>query len=69
MSHRKPEEIEDEIELQRAQLAATVDQLTAKLDVKDRMTTDTGKPRPEVLAVAGSLVVALVALAWWRRRN
>ncbi len=69
MSHRKPEQIEDEIELQRAQLAATVDQLTAKLDVKDRMTTDTGKPRPEVLAVAGSLVVALVALAWWRRRN
>jgi hypothetical protein len=69
VTHRKPEEIEHEIELQRAQLAATVDELTAKLDVKDRMTTDSGKPRPEVLAMAGAVVVTLVALAWWRRKN
>ena len=34
MSNRTPEQIEAEIEAQRDQLAATVDQLTAKLDVK-----------------------------------
>lgn len=69
MTNRTPEQIEAEIEEQRAQLAATVDQLTAKLDVKARLTTDSGKPRPEVLAAAGSLVAMAVALLWWRRRH
>jgi len=69
VTNRTPEQIEAEIEEQRAQLAATVDQLTAKLDVKARMTTDSGKPRPEVLAAAGSLVAMAVALLWWRRRH
>jgi hypothetical protein len=68
VSHRRPEQIEAEIEAQREQLAATVDQLTHKLDVKDRMTTDTGRPRPELLAAAGVTVVAVVALVLWRRR-
>ncbi len=68
MSNRRPEQIEAEIEAQRDQLAATVDQLTHKLDVKDRMTTDTGRPRTGVLAVAGVAVVAAVALVLWRRR-
>jgi len=69
VTNRTPEQIEAEIEEQRAQLAATVDQLSAKLDVKARMTTDSGKPRPEVLAAAGSLVAMAVALLWWRRRH
>ena len=68
MSHRRPEQIEAEIEAQREQLAATVDELTHKLDVKDRMTTDHGRPRPELLAAAGVAVVAVVALVLWRRR-
>lgn len=68
MSHRRPEQIEAEIEAQREQLAATVDELTHKLDVKDRMTTANGRPRPELLAGAGIAVVAVVALVLWRRR-
>ena len=69
MTDRTPEQIEAEIEEQRAQLAATVDQLSAKFDVKAKMTTESGKPRPEVLAAAGSLVAMAVALVWWRRRH
>ena len=53
---RTPEELEADVALQREQLAATVDDLAAKLDVKsqaqqkvaalkDSATTDTGAPR------------------------
>ena len=77
---KTPEELEAEIARQREQLAGTVDQLAAKLDVKsqaqqkvaslkDSATTDTGQPRTEVLAAAGSLVAMAVVLLLWRRRN
>ena len=77
---RTPEQIEAEIEVQREQLAATVDELAAKLDVKtqakekvaslkDSATTDAGQPRPEVLAAVGSLVAMAVVLLLWRRRD
>jgi len=74
-----PEQIEADIARQREELATTVAQLEAKLDVKaraqhkaaelkDRATTPDGKPRPEVLG-AGVAVVALVGLLLWRRRH
>ena len=54
------------------------DELAAKLDVKsqakekvaslkDSATTDSGTPRAEVLAAAGSLVAMAVVLLLWRR--
>jgi len=75
-----PQQIEAEIEAQRARLGATVDALAAKLDVKsrasakaadlkDRATTDTGRPRPDLLAVAAVALGLLVALSVWRRRG
>ena len=75
-----PQQLEAEIEAQRTQLAGTVDALAAKLDVKsrasakaadlkDRATTETGRPRPDLLAVAVVAVGVLVALTVWRRRR
>lgn len=77
---KTPEELEAEVALQRERLAGTVDDLAAKLDVKtnaqrklgelkDSATTDSGTPRPEVLAAAGSLVAMAVVLLLWRRRH
>jgi hypothetical protein len=77
---KTPEQMEADIAAQREQLADTVDQLTAKLDVKahaqakvtdikDRATTDSGKPAPPLLAAIGAVVVVTAALVWWRRRG
>jgi hypothetical protein len=75
-----PEEIQADIERQREQLAVTVDQLSHKLDVKaqtkakvadvrDRATTDDGKPRPEVLGAVAGALLAVGLLVWWRSRR
>ena len=75
-----PDAIEADIERQRDELAETVSALQERLDVKtrakekaselrDRATTDTGKPRPEVAAVAVAAVVGLVGLVVWRQRR
>lgn len=79
MSNQTPEEIQADIEQQREQLAGTLDALSAKLDVKSqaqakvaevkgRATTDTGRPRTELLVVGGTVVVLVVAIVLWRRR-
>ena len=73
-----PDAISADIERTRENLAETVDALQAKLDVKaqakakvahakDQATTDTGKPRPEVLIGAVGLVLLVAGLIWWRR--
>ncbi len=71
MSNGTPEQIEAEIEAQREQLAATVDQLTAKLDVKShaRHKANQLKDRPVATGAAASLVAMAVAAWWWRRRH
>ena len=72
-----PDEIEADIERQREELAATVSQLQSKLDVKtrarhkaadlrDRATTESGRPRPELVAGAVA-ALAVVGLLVWRR--
>ena len=72
-----PDEIEADIERQREELAATVTQLQSKLDVKtrarhkapdlrDRATTESGRPRPELVAGAVA-ALAVVGLLVWRR--
>ena len=74
-----PADIEADIEAQREHLAETVDQLAHKLDVKaqakeraaqmkDRATTDGGKPRPGLVAVMAGVVALAGFLVWWRRR-
>jgi hypothetical protein len=79
MSDEQTARLEAEIEAQREQLADTVDRLTHKLDVKtqarervadvrDRATTDTGGPRPELVAAVVGIVVVAGPLVWWRRR-
>ena len=74
-----PEAIRADIERTRENLAETVDALHAKLDmktrakdkvaqVKDSATTDTGKPRPEVLGATVAALLLVAGLVWWRRR-
>ena len=75
-----PEALEADIARQRDQLAATVDELQHRLDVKaqakekvaevkHRATTDTGKPRPELAVAVFAVTAAVVGLAIWRRSH
>ncbi len=73
-----PDAIREEIERTREDLAQTVDALHAKLDVKgqakakvarvrQQATTDSGKPRVEVVVGAVGVVLLVAGLVWWRR--
>lgn len=78
---RTPEQLGADIEAQRDELAHTVDQLTAKLDVRSRTrakvadvkhratNAEGGAPRPEVIAAAGSLLATVLVLVVWRLRR
>ena len=77
---RSPSEIEADIERQRDELASTVDALHARLDVKtrakhkaedvrDRVTTEDGRPRPELLGAAGLVLAVVAGLVVLRRRR
>ncbi len=77
---QSPAQIEADIERQRDELAATVSELQTKLDVKaraqgkvrelkNRATTDTGKPRTDITVVAVVAVAAVVGLIIWRSRR
>ena len=78
--HPTPEQLEADIARQREELAATVTQLQQKLDVKarardevrhlkDRATTASGRPRPDLSVAAVAAVVLLAGLVVWRRRH
>lgn len=66
---------EADIAQQRAELAATVGELTDRLDVPTRVKhaaderVEAVKNRPDLIAVAGAVVVAVVVLVVWRRRR
>ena len=68
-------DLEADIERTRAELADTVDQLAAKLDVKtrvrDRFVTPDGRPTTTALVAGGAvaLVVALAVVRAVRGRN
>ena len=83
MTSRTPDEIQTEIEQQREQLAGTLDALSAKLDVKtqartkaaevtagvkERTTTESGRPRTDVVVLGATVVVVVMALVVWRHR-
>jgi len=74
-----PDEIEADIARQREELAATVTELHARLDVKararakaaelrGRATTPDGRPNPRVVAAAVAIVV-LAGVAFRRRHH
>jgi len=73
MTHPTSEQLEAEIEVQRAQLADTVDQLTHKLDVKAQARSRLAAARERIgpEAVAGFVGAALLVggLVWARRRR
>ena len=67
--------LQAEIERTREELAQTVDQLAAKLDVKsrvrDKVTSPDGKPTPALTSAGAGIVAGLAAMfiLWlWGRR-
>ena len=75
-----PEQIEADIARQREELAATVTELQARLDVKsraqqkaadlrERATTASGNPRPDLTVAVVAAAALVVGLVVWRRRH
>jgi uncharacterized coiled-coil protein SlyX len=75
-THLTPDELEAQIEVQREQLADTVDQLTQKLDVKaqararlTRLRAQLGEVQPQAVAAFVGTAVLVGGLVWWGRRR
>ncbi|WP_418345394.1 DUF3618 domain-containing protein [Rhodococcus pyridinivorans] len=70
----RPDEVAD-IERQRAELAATVGELTDRLDVPTRVKQSAAeraqevRNRPDLIAVAGGVIAAVLVLMVVRRRR
>ena len=64
-----PEQLEDEIAVQRAHLADTVDQLSHKLDFKAQAKARLDRVRPQQVAVAVGAVLAVGVAVWWARHR
>ena len=64
-----PEQLEADIARQREELATTIDELHAKLDVKTRLTETVDRNRPQFAAAAAVMVALTVGLLVWRRRH
>jgi hypothetical protein len=65
------DELEAQIELQREQLADTVDQLAHKLDVKAqakaRFESARSQLRPDAVAAFVGAAILVGGLVWWRK--
>ena len=68
-AHLTQEELQADIEAQRAHLADTVDQLSHKLDVKAQARERLDRIGPQRVAVALGALAALGVLFWWSRRR
>jgi hypothetical protein len=75
-----PEQLEADIARQREELAATVTRLQQRLDVKsrarqevhqlvERVTTASGRPRPDLTIAAVATLTLLAGLVVWRKRR
>ena len=69
MTPPTPEQLEAEIEAQRAQLADTVDQLTHKLDVKAQAKSRLARIQPTSIAAFAAAAILVGGLVWWRGRR
>ena len=69
MTQPTPEQLEAEIEVQRAQLADTVDQLTQKLDVKAQAKARIGRIPPMTYAAFAGAAILVAGIVLWRGRR
>ena len=65
--HLSPEQFEAQIDVQRAQLAETVDQLAHKLDVKAQVRTRMERITPAQVTIGVGALTVLGVLVWWSK--
>jgi len=63
------EQLQADIERTRAELAHTVDDLTARLDVRTRAKERLQETNPTLVAGGAVIVVLVAAIVIWRRRR